>query len=171
MPAKFYTIFVGILVTVTACTIAGRTPLFSFGHDAPASPEFVSRVFISEISGRDLCIELDLETVWRTGDYIPETSDSVFETMKVSLNGLQLEDFWIEIRDIPYEVYDAQNELIGSYGGPLAVCLDVSGLSLGSHIAAIEFLNTADEVYNYSIRFEIVPTEDSKELTIILPQE
>jgi hypothetical protein len=52
-------------------------------------------------------------------------------------------------------IFDENNEILGSTGGPITVCAVSSELSSGLHLAELIFTSTSDMKYTYSWVFEI----------------
>ncbi len=160
-------IFAVLTALITGCTFTDPI-IAEFEEDT--DPDYVMRVFVSEVTPISVCIEMDLETVWQPGDGIDsdrDVNDTVSHTMTVMVDGLDMRNnLHIEQKDVPYEMYDEAGNLIGSYGGPLLVCTDVAELSSGRHVLQIEFENTSGDVFDYAVEFDVVAGADGIEIEI-----
>lgn len=117
--------------------------------------------FVVDSSGRqnpDECIEISQRAIWESGDTLNSLQDHLIQSIRITVdNSIELssEEAVVSVHLAGEHIFGSEGEIIGSTGGPIAVCVPSSGLSSGLHIATVRFTSTSGDVYEYTWVFEV----------------
>jgi hypothetical protein len=102
------------------------------------------------------CTTISQETLWLPGDNAFTLSDSILDSLVVTVD-----DKVIDRKEVFIGRYNAivpmikDGKYVGTYGDWIEVCIYQSNLIRSKHIAGIRFKNTANTVFTYSWVFEV----------------
>lgn len=153
------------LTLITACS--GTTLSISPELEATAqhlydnpmpTPAFVIRTSQHDVLDSDLseCVDINQKPLWEAGFDANVATQELMDSAK----------FYIDEREIPrdelrtsitllnYPVFDAETNIIGSYGPNMSFCADLTKFSNGLHLARIWFTTPSKTEHTYSWAFK-----------------
>ena len=104
---------------------------------------------VSEVLVDTPCITIDGEPFWFEEDVKNEIHNSIVDTAKLTINGKIIDIDRFISYDSFMHVLDDNGNIIGSYGGPTAVCFSVEDLVIGLNHSSIEFESPSGSAYSF----------------------
>lgn len=104
------------------------------------------------------CIDIDTGAVFEPGDTPTGIVENLERTLYTTVDNQPPGKAWAGgDLFVEYGVTDSSGNLIGSHGGPSALCFTSANLEPGFHMATIYFESTAGRPFTYTWAFKIKP--------------
>lgn len=149
----------GLVGCAIAVVITCSQPVSDVSHttNAPLSQKRFYESRGEYISKDSVCVTMIPKDFWEPGDNADDLSSRLTEGAKFVIDGTMiLGRGWDAITTLEYQV-DEMGSILGSWGGPVRNCLDVSELPIGEHTATIEVTSLSGIIYSYTWTFTIFP--------------
>ena len=109
---------------------------------------------------RAACAVLNLGELWRIGNTSNALTKTVLDNLQVTVDNqpispkdISTSDFLnLTVKTDPFGL----NMFLGSYGGPIMVCFNVSEFTNGQHMVILSTQNTWHEEYSHTWSFKII---------------
>ncbi len=151
-----------VLLTCFACTAAELTPIEQtevanlaqqlWNQPEPLPPQIKH---IALEGSRQQCVRVDQLKVWELGDQTDGLKRKVSDTSRIHIDGMEVKNLEFGTLLIDMTMFDENNQVIGSSGGPLSICFKMDIYPVGKHLAEVEFRSTSDKVYRYRWAFDV----------------
>jgi hypothetical protein len=127
----------------------------------PPKPNFIRKFEFStnELHTLNLLwVHLDEFELWEAGDHERDVFWGIMRTTHIEIDGnvQPRHRLWFSSLDMLIPRMDENGNLIGSHGGGVSICTDITELREGSHLVSIRFSTTSGKTYEYRWAFEIV---------------
>ncbi len=133
-------------------------------------PKFIRHfeIWQNNVDNR-LCIQLNIFEIFEPGDNPHEIELSIGNTLQFNVDSFILPEDKLIFASIATLITrrDDKGNVIGSHGGDMSICFEVSGLSDGLHQGSISFQSTSHKQYQYEWAFK--KSSQDKKIVIQLP--
>lgn len=120
-------------------------------------PDFVIQSNSNANVNPSNCLELDIAYVWEPQDTSDILYNHMYKTLPLTVDNKYTYKSFDVIESWHLAgtfVYDSSGNIIAHVIGPLYLCAPTDNLSLGKHLATINFTSTSDKTFEYTWVFE-----------------
>ena len=128
-------------------------------------PNFIIQLSLDNDLQEDdvLCLWISQEPLWESGEDDGSLYQHINQTIAIKINKETISNQFVDMRlnPISYPIFDDNQEIIGSYGGNITVCIIDYGLETGVHTLEMQITNLSGETFSYNTQFNYNPSERS----------
>ncbi len=148
-----------LILTLVLIGCSRNTAKIEIPSEVPQLPSYVSQIDILKITESSdlLCTTMDLQNLWEDGNDPEELSNHIVQNTTVTFdhrNSYSFRDgLQFLIYSMLYPVFDSKNEVIGYYGGPIEICIELESILDGNHVLHFELTSLSSKPYEFVIYF------------------
>jgi len=120
-------------------------------------PNFVVAYDSIPNSSGNVCVHLNEALIWEQGETYISLLDRLDKTARIFVNHVEMTRNQFEVNrplDILFTVHE-EDELIGSFGGGISICIFGQSLPKGNHTAKLYFERLSGDVRSFIWVFQI----------------
>ncbi len=132
-------------------------------------PKFISTVETAPSNGKgtaqNICADIASPALWRLGNTANNLSAHIVHTLEITVDDQAISQEHIDVLVYLPEaiIHDpfGWRIMLGTAGGPIVTCFDVSHLPDGLHKATLKTETTLGEKYSFAWAFQVGKTSDT----------